>query len=517
MLNGRLYRAAFAPFVVALAVAAFSLSAPPRPLTSTLAPDAFNGSLAFAELNGLAVEFPDRRPGSRGDEALGAHIVRTLEGLGGAAHGGFSVRTRRFSASTIDGERNLTTVIAQRPGSTNSSAIVIFAHRDSAAPGPARAELSATVALIELARVFAARETKRTIVLVSTSAGSGGAAGAADFLGHAHGLDAAIVLGDLAGPLQRVPSVVPYSNGFGSAPLQLQRTLTDAITQETGSAPRTPSTIGQLAHLAFALTAGEQGPLDAGGLPATLVSLSGERSPAATAPVGKERLEAFGRATLSAIDALDNAPDISSRMQTGVLVSHKTFPSWALRLLVATLLFPPLLLAADGLARLRRRSPRGSRLLARSLGWVLTCAIPFFACAVFARLLGFSGILGGAVSAAARPGELPFGAAAASAVVAAGLVLALAWVLWPMLVRRLRLDVRPHADGAGLAMLFVLLGVCALVWALDPFTALLMLPALHLWLLIVSPELRPGRLGTLALLALALLPLALLVAFYADQ
>src|ERR1700730_8373114 len=110
MLNGRLYRAAFAPFLIALAVAAFSLSAPPRPLTSTLAPDAFNGSLAFAELNGLAGEFRDRRPGSRGDEALGAHIVRTLEGLGGAAHGGFSVRTRRFSASTIDGERTLTTV-----------------------------------------------------------------------------------------------------------------------------------------------------------------------------------------------------------------------------------------------------------------------------------------------------------------------------------------------------------------------------------------------------------------------
>ena len=41
------------------------------------------------------------------------------------------------------------------------------------------AELSGTAALLELARVFAARETKRTIVLVSTSGGSGGDAGAA--------------------------------------------------------------------------------------------------------------------------------------------------------------------------------------------------------------------------------------------------------------------------------------------------------------------------------------------------
>ena len=38
MLNGRLYRVAFAPFALALAVAAFSLTARPGPLTSTLAP-----------------------------------------------------------------------------------------------------------------------------------------------------------------------------------------------------------------------------------------------------------------------------------------------------------------------------------------------------------------------------------------------------------------------------------------------------------------------------------------------
>ena len=51
-----------------------------------------------------------------------------------------------------------------------------------------------------LLRVFAARETQRTIVLVSTSGGSGGDAGAVDFAeAHDGPLDAAIAVGDLAG------------------------------------------------------------------------------------------------------------------------------------------------------------------------------------------------------------------------------------------------------------------------------------------------------------------------------
>jgi hypothetical protein len=59
--------------------------------------------------------------------------------------------------------------------------------------------------------------------------------------------------------------------------------------------------------------------------------------------------------------------------------------------------------------------------------------------------------------------------------------------------------------------------VAILVWALDPFTALLLIPALHVWLLLAAPELRPRPLGSLALVAAGLAPLLLLVLFYADQ
>jgi hypothetical protein len=514
MLNGRLYRAAFLPFFFALAIAAFSLTGRPRSLTSTLAPDAFDGALATSELNSLASEFPSRRPGEEADQRLAARVAQTIEGLGGAAAGGFTVRTRRFSAQTIDGERTLTTVTAQRPGSTELSPIVILAHRDSSAPGGASAELSGTAALLELARVFAARETKRTIILVSTSGGTGGDAGAADFIAHAQGpLDAAIVLGDLAGSHARKPFVVPFSAGFGSAPLQLQSTVADAIAQEGGAASGAPSTVGQLAHLILPFTVGEQGPLNRAGLPTVLVQVSNERGPSASDPVSRERLEGFGRAVLSAVDALDVAPDVTATAQTGVLVQRKTFPAWALRLLVATLLLPPLVVTADGLARVRRRGES----VGRSLPWAIACALPFFIAAMFARLLGTSGVLGEAPAGPVAPNALPFDWAAGRAVLAVGLVLVLAWLVWPVALRRLRVPVLPESDAAGIGMLIVLLLVCVTVWAANPFTALLLLPAVHLWLLVVSPELRGRPPAALALVAIGFLPLVLVIAFYAHQ
>jgi hypothetical protein len=513
MLNGRLYRAAFLPFFFALAIAAFSLTGRPAPLRSSLAPDAFEGARAFGELSSLAKRFPDRRAGSSGDRALAGYVAQTLRGLGGGAGGGFMVSTRRFGAPTIDGERELTNIVAQRPGSTGERPIVIFAHRDAAARG-ARAELSATVALLELARVFAARETQRTIVLVSTSGGSGGDAGAADFLAHRAGpYDAAIAIGDLAGTRQRKPFVVPFSDAFGSAPVELQRTVADAITSEAGSDPGSPSGFGQLAHLAFPLTVGEQGPLNAAGIPAVLVQVSGERGPDSAEPVSAAGIEGLGRSVLSAIDALDTSPDLSSSMQTGLLIQRKTIPAWALRLLFGTLLLPPLIVAADGLARARRRRLA----VARWSLWTLLCAAPFLFSALFSILLAAVGIIGAAPQAPIPSQALSFDGSAVASLLAVALAFALAWLVWPVGLRRLRLRARPQSDAAGVAMLLVLLPVACLVWLVNPIAALLLLPALHIWLLIVSPELRPRPVAGLALVLIGLLPLALLIAFYADQ
>src|SRR6185437_11678077 len=165
MFDGRIYRAAFVPLLLVLVIAGFSLVGRAAPLGSTLAPDAFDGARAYAGLQALAKRFPDRRPGSAGDDALAAYIAQSLRGLGSpaavggpsgqGAAAGFQVTTHRLRAQTVDGARTLATVIAERPGSTGESPIAILAHRDSVADGDGEAELSGTAALLELARTLA--------------------------------------------------------------------------------------------------------------------------------------------------------------------------------------------------------------------------------------------------------------------------------------------------------------------------------------------------------------------------
>ncbi len=524
MLNGRIYRAAFLPLLGAVVIAGFSLTGRTAPLTSNLTPQAFEGARAFATLQSLARRFPDRRPGGVGDQALAAHVAGTLRGFGNPATGGFAVSVHDFRAQTIDGERTLATVIAQRPGTTGEAPIVVLAHRDAAGRG-AEAELSGTAVLLELARVLAAGETRRTIVLVSTSGGSGGNAGAADFaahvgqeLGGATGgsVDAALVLGDLAGTSLRAPLAAAFSDGADSAPALLQSTVAAALAVQAGVEAGTPSTLAQLAHLVFPLPAGEQAPLDAAGLPAVLLGVGGERPAPADEPVSAARLEGFGRAALAAVYALDGEAEVPSRLEAGLLIEHKAIPEWALRLVVAALLAPALLVLGDGLARLRRRNEPVGRWVACALA----CALPFLAGALFAIVLGRLHAIP-APRPPVPPAATALDRAAREAVLATALVLVFAWLGWPVAMRRLGLPRRPSdEDTAVLAPLLVLGGLAVVVWALAPLTALLLVLPLHVWLVFASP-LRPppGRvpLGALGLVALGVAPLVLLVAFYAAQ
>src|SRR3712207_9393027 len=76
MLDVRVYRAAFVPVLFSLLIAAFALSERPRAIGTTLAPDAFDGRRAFSVLTELRRTFPNRRPGSAGDDALARRVER---------------------------------------------------------------------------------------------------------------------------------------------------------------------------------------------------------------------------------------------------------------------------------------------------------------------------------------------------------------------------------------------------------------------------------------------------------
>jgi hypothetical protein len=499
MLDPRIYRAGLVPAVLAIVIAAFSLQDVPSGATTTLAPDAFNGARATRTLEALAREVPDRRPGSAGDRALARRVAETFRGSG------FRVRVRHHAERTIDGTRDLQTVIAVRAGTTPRR-IVVLAHRDSA-QRQATADLSGTAGLLELAKVFAGRTLRKTLVLVSTSGGSGGSAGAARFATNPGGpVDAVLVLGDLAGRTLHPPLTVPWSNDATVTPPRLRRTVEEAMRVELGRRPGETRGLGQIARLALPYAPTEQGEMAANGLPAILISASGERGPGGDNAVDADRLQAFGRTTLRTITALDSEDKPMPRPAAEVLVRRKLVPGWAVSLFVAALILPVLFVAVDGFARVRRRrEPTGMWLV-----WVLSSAAPFALAALFAvALRAFGGI-------DAPPAPVPAGAIPVDwlALAAVALVLVIGWAgIRPLLLRVAGVRGKPASEGAAATVALVFCLTVIALWLSNPFAALLALPALHAWLLVYAPGIRIRRPLALGIVAATLIPPALVVLY----
>ena len=365
-----------------------------------------------------------------------------------------------------------------------------MAHRD-ARGSPALAELSGTAALLELARVFKVRDLSSTLVLVSTSGGSGGGAGAHAFAKSVDGdpIDAAIVLGDIASRRIHKPWIVPWSNDRDAAPMGLRRTLESAVRREVGVQAGGSRAIGQWARRALPLTVSEQGEAARGGLPAVLLQASGEGGPGPRAAVSENRLDAFGRAAMRAVIALDaraaraGEEGLFANEGGGIITVRRLLPDWAIRLLVGTLLLPPLLTAIDAFFGARRR-----RLpVLRWIGWVAAATVPFLLAWAWIRLLGLTGAID-APRGPVPPDALPLEGWRIAALASAPVVLALAW-LGPrrVLVSRLRLPATVSAGGAAAALGLAINALAAIVWVFNPLAAVLLVPAAHGWLFATAP------------------------------
>lgn len=505
MLDPRLYRTAFVPVLLALVVVAFSLADLPRSIQTTLAPDGFSGEQAFRQLDDLASRFPQRRPGDAGDEALANEIATTFRSSGFP-----QVSLQRFDGQTIDGKRPLVNVIATRAGQPGPG-IVLVAHRDAVGAG-ARAELSGTAALLEIARVLGeGGHTARTLTLVSTSGGSGGDAGVRAAISRVpHPIDAVLVLGNLASERVRKPFVVPWTTGGGLAPIKLRRTVEAAVRAETGAAPGGYRAAAQLARLAVPFATGEEGPLNAAGIPAVELSATGERVPAADAPVSRDRLQTFGRAALRALTALDNGPDLRAAPGDDVLTQRKVLPGWAVRLLTGALLLPALLASIDSFARVRRRREP----VAAWLRWLAVLAMPFLGAAALVWFMGVTGLLGAtpdsALPATALTGD-------GTALAATGLVFLLGWLGVRPLTRIVGAPVNAGTPGSAAAVLLVTTGLTTVVWLVNPFASALLVLAVHLWLIAVAPEIGVRRPAGTALALVGLAPLVLVAVNAANS
>jgi peptidase M28-like protein len=514
VLDVRVYRAAFLPALVALFVAAFSLADRPAPATSSLAADAFDGERAFGgraplrnSLTELAREFPDRRIGTAGDTRLADRVAETLGRPDETQGPAFRVSRERVG--------DVETVIGVRPG-LSSRRIVVLAHRD-ARERPGLAELSGTAALLELARVFRARELRKTLVLVSTSGATDGFTGARAWADETEGenVDGVIVLGDMASTRVRKPWVVPWSLGTGPAPLALQRTVENAVRAEAGR-PGGSRATAQWIRRALPFTVSEQGVIAGASLPAVMIGASGERGPSPGAEVSERRLERLGRATLRAVSAIDAAgPAQDDRAASapafgegphGIVTLRNVLPDWSVRLLVGTLLLPAFLTALDGFFRVRRR-----HLPVRPwLIWLGAVALPVVLAWVWARALGLTGAL--------EPPEAPVLPLPAVEWVALGsiaFVLVLGWFgIRPLVLTRAGERGSPAAGSLAATSAAVLCVLAALVWAANPYAAALLLPAAHLWLFAAAPQTRLVGWWGVAAIGAGLLPFLLVPLYY---
>lgn len=561
MLDPRIYRTGLIAVAVAVIVVAFSLSSQQGPLEATLTPEAFNGPTAYNTMSSLAAQYPDRRPGSPGDDHLADAVAQALRG------DGFLVQRSVFDAQTIDGVRTLQTVTGTLAGSTPGS-IVVVAHRDSV-HSPGVTDLSGTAVLLELAQLLSSQTQQRSIVLASTS-GSVGAAGAARLARSLPGpVDGVIVLGDMAGAGVARPMVVPWSDSTLVAPAVLRNTVATAVQQQAGLSAGAEGLGGQFLHLAFPLAFSEQRPFADAGLPAVLLSTSSAHIPAAAERPSEPRIDGFGRAALQAITALNTgseAPGPAAYLRmSGMLI-----PEWAIRLLVLALIAPVLAATIDGMARARRRGYR----VARWVLWVLSASVPFVLAVLAVVVLRAVGLIdiappgpvgGGAITLDTRAIAIMIGLACLVALSAAGV-----WHLWRRTARprpapaadapmtgngseaspkvlgngeqaapatpvngqstaavTVRSNGRTRArrqhgpddvtsPGAAAALLLVLCAVSLVIWVANPYAAGLIVLALHLWMWIVAPEERLPVALTVILFAAGLAPGVLALLYYAT-
>ncbi len=309
----------------------------------------------------------------------------------------------------------------------------------------------------------------------------------------------------MATPALRSPFVVPWSDGQQVAPPLLTNTVVSALASQAGLRAGGASLAGQFAHLAFPLTVSEQGTFNAHGIPAVLLSASGERPAVAGQPASLNQITNFGTAALEAISALDSSSSIPPP-SAYLLFNGNVVPVWAIRILVLGLILPVLLTTIDGFARARRRGhavgPWMIRLLAMAVPFVLAAAIVLLAKAV--------GVLDIAPPAATAAGAVPLGTKGAVLLsLLAAVVLASLWLL-----RRVRV-ISVQADaGSSTALMLLMCALALAVWVFNPFAAALLVPALHLWLWGLTPQTRMHPAARVALFALGLAPPLLVLAYY---
>lgn len=506
MIEPRVYRAAFVPALLAVVLLMFSLESRPRPLPQGLPADVvFAGPSAVTTTGALVTAARDRRAGTVGDRAAAGLVARAFRARG------FTTQVDRFQR---DG-KDLVNVVGRRAGQSRSEVVVVAA-RDAAGVPDAAGSAADTAALMELARVFQGRPSRKTLVLASVDGSALGEVGTARLvngLGDPGTVDGVLVVSALGAPTRTAPAIVSWSGDTARAGLGLQRTAAESLREEVGGVAQGASPTGQLTRLAFPLGIGPQGVLLDGGYDAVRIAGGGELPDTGSTSMDRvdpDRIGSLGRATLRTITALDQGPRPERGPRTYVTAVSQVMPGWVFSLLAIALILPALVASIDAFARARRRREP----VATWLTWIAAGAAPFVIGLGLAHSLALTGATPDPPDAPVAPALYPLDGAAAVVLGVVAVTVVLLWLALRVLVVRADPALAdPSAPGAAVSVALVLSVSALVLWLVNPYTALILAPALHLWILATLVDPGPPPRARAIMIATGLLLPALLVVY----
>jgi MFS family permease len=513
LIEPRIYRAAFVPALLAVVLTMFSFQSRPRPLQQGLAADVlFDGNQAADLAARIATDTPDRRAGSSGDLATAQLVADAFATRGFGGGEGADPIVQRFTHAG----RELVNVIGRRAGSSRRQ-IAIVAARDAATVPDAPGSASDTAALMQLARVYQGRPSRKTLVLASVDGSNLGEVGTrrlVDVLPSPDLVDAVLVVSDLGARSARGSLLQAWSNDPTRAGIGLQRTVAESIREELGGSAGGSGSLGQLARLSFPIGIGPQGVLLDRGYDAVRISGSGELPPSGDGEVDAidpDRLGSLGRATLRTLTALDEGPRPGHGPKSYVQAVSQVLPGWVLALLAGSLLLPVLVASVDAFARARRRHVD----VLRWLRWLGAWVAPFLAALALAHFLALVGATPTPPGAPVPPEVLPLDGAALAVLAGILVAMALAFVLARWLAARPDPELSTPADlGAGVALALAISAGSLLLWLVNPYAGLLVVPAAHLWMLLALTRPLPSKRARAVLIAIGATPALLVAAYY---
>ena len=478
-----MYRAAWVVAAVFVIVALFTLSDPGTPKLSQ-DPPSFDGEVAYADLKTIVEDFPQRVAGSDPDNRLGIWVEQQFKQDGLETHiDGY--------AATVNGKAvALQNIWAVSKGRTQGT-IMILAGRDvpPLATQGAGDNASGVAALLALAEAFTATAHEHTIIFLCTTGDAYGALGARQFAEdhQTDDLHAVIALRDVAKRDADGIGLNGWSPEPKAAPPWLWLLASPAARRDSNMAVELPTIAAQVLRLAVPTGAGSQGPFVGKGVPAVTVSAAGPSVPAQNDTldnVSSETLTKVGTTVQNMVMAVDGTTEPGEPSGGAIFLSRRaTLPGGALAAILAALLLPFLAVTVDLFAHCRRARIRLRHAVARAAlhlaPWLVLIAVVYMANLV--------GLLPHSPDAVIPPDSRLAATPRYLRVVVLLALMLLAYAYAVAVERRIerRFPTDPRATILVSHLLLVLIALLMLL--VNPYAALLVLPAAVLW-----PLARPG-------------------------